>query len=295
MKNNDAELSYQRYSEMEATQADALCMPACFVAPDTVDAWRHRCMYEMLNPLIEENLNEKWLTVGAGSYGLDADFLQQKGVDILASSLTVPFFEIVKEKRCFEKYSAVNVEQIPYEDEAFDFVLCKEAYRHFSRPVFCEMLRVAKDAVVLIKSYDGLKWFLDIIKSAMKRFNFGKIQTIYFEPSGNFIYRINPSEMGEKLAAMGYAAVAYKTFNDIYLPKFGNAIAGVTVGHFVTKLAIFLQDIISTFRFLISSLIILVAFEGSPSEALELEMKKIGYMLKKVPINSCVHTSGDQS
>ena len=36
-------------------------------------------MHEMLVPLIEANPDSKWLTVGDGSYGSDAYFLQSKG------------------------------------------------------------------------------------------------------------------------------------------------------------------------------------------------------------------------
>ena len=78
-----------------------------------------------------------------------------------------------------------------------------------------------KEAAVLIEPYDGPKRLLDLFKEPAKKLLWGKEQTIHFEPSGNYIYRIHPRQIGKKLAAMGYAAVAYKTFNDIYLPRFG--------------------------------------------------------------------------
>ncbi|MCF7817842.1 MAG: hypothetical protein K9M54_08155, partial [Kiritimatiellales bacterium] len=105
--------SYQRHSNLEAEQADGSRMPACFAAPDTVDAWRHRRMHEMLNPLIEAKPDATWLTVGDGSYGSDAFFLQQKGVDVLASSLTDSPLKIAAEQGYLKKYAAVNAEQIP--------------------------------------------------------------------------------------------------------------------------------------------------------------------------------------
>lgn len=281
------EESYHRHSDLEAAQADASRMPACFTAPDTVNAWRHRRMHEMLDPLIAVKPGATWLTVGDGSYGSDAYFLQQKGVDVLASSLTDHSLRIAAEKGYLRKYAAVNAEQIPYADDAFDFVLCKEAYHHFPRPAiaFYEMLRVAKEAVVLIEPYDGPKRLLDRIKEPMKKLLWGKDQTIHFEPSGNFIYRIHPRQIGKKLAAMGYAAVAYKTFNDIYLPRFGNAKACSSLGALATKAAIMVQDILCALRLLNPALVLLVAFKTMPDDAFRTALKSRGIRLDKLPVN----------
>lgn len=247
-------------------------------------------MHEMLNPLIEANPDAKWLTVGDGSYGSDAYFLQKKGADVLASSLTDHSLKISYEKGFLKKYAAVNAEQIPYGDEAFDFVLCKEAYHHFPRPAiaFYEMLRVAKGAVVMIEPYDGPKRFLDLIKEPMKKLLWGKSQTIHFEPSGNFIYRIHPKQMGKKLAALGYAAVAYKTFNDIYLPKFETSKSGATVGHYATKAVILLQDVLCLLHLLNPALVALVSFKNPPSAEEETTLKSKGFKFMYMPINPYV-------
>ncbi|MCF7817904.1 MAG: class I SAM-dependent methyltransferase, partial [Kiritimatiellales bacterium] len=207
--------------------------------------------------------------------------------DVLASSLTDSSLKIAAEQGYLKKYAAVNAEQIPYGDASFDFVLCKEAYHHFPRPAiaFYEMLRVAKEAVVLIEPYDGPKRFLDMIKEPMKKLLWGKSQTIHFEPSGNFIYRINPKEMGKKLAAMGYAAVAYKTFNDIYLPMFGKSKVGVSVGHMATKLAILLQNILCALRLLNPGLVTLVCFKQMPPDALVRELTRTDFSFNTLPVN----------
>lgn len=279
--------SYNAHALHEEQQAARLRMPECFTAPDSVDAWRHRRMNEMLNPLIEAKPDAKWLTVGDGSYGSDAYFLQKKGMDVLASSLTDHSLKIAAEKGYIKKFAAVNAEKIPFGDESFDFVLCKEAYHHFPRPAiaFYEMLRVAKEAVVLIEPYDGPRRFLDLIKEPMKKLLWGKNQTIHFEPSGNFIYRIHPKQMGKKLAAMGYAAVACKTFNDIYLPRFGKSKTGVTCGHWITKTAIFAQEVLCALRLLNPGLVTMVCFKKMPAEAWVLALKKIGFSFDTLPVN----------
>lgn len=285
-KMNETE-SYEKHAAVEAEQASQLRMPACFTDPDTVDAWRHRRMHEMLAPLMEAHPAAKWLTVGDGSYGSDACFLQQNGADVLASSLTDHSLKISAEKGFLKKYAAVNAEQIPYEDESFDFVLCKEAYHHFPRPpvAFYEMLRVAKEAVVLIEPYDGPKRFLDMIKEPAKKMLWGKDQTIHFEPAGNYIYRIHPKQIGKKLAAMGYSAIAHKTFNDIYLPAFGESKCG-SFGHVATRVAIGMQNMLCAVRLLNPGLVCLVAFKGAiPAAGLAKAWKKKGFKTVVLPKN----------
>ena len=279
--------SYEQHAQLEQRQADGEQMPACFTAPNTVDAWRHRRMHEMLTPLIEASSGAKWITLGDGNYGSDAYYLQQKGVDVLASSLTDHTLKIAADKGYLKKVAAVNAEQIPYDNESFDFVLCKEAYHHFPRPAiaFYEMLRVAKIAVVLIEPYDGPKRLLDRIKEPMKKLLWGKSETIHFEPSGNFIYRIPPTEMGKKLAAMGYAAIAYKTFNDIYLPGFGKSKEGASAGHVVTRIAIFIQDVLCALRLLNPALVALVSFKAAPEKDVIHRLKNEGYRIWILPVN----------
>ncbi len=281
---HNASDSYDKHARLESRQAQDSRMPACFTAPDTVDAWRHRRMHALLLPLIAADPGATWMTVGDGSYGSDAFFLQQQGVDVLATSLTDSSLRIAHEKGFLKKYAAVNAEQIPYADHSFDYVLCKEAYHHFPRPAiaFYEMLRVAKKGVVLIEPYDGPPRLLDVVKEPMKKLLWGKNQTIHFEPS---IYRIHPKQIGKKLAAVGCPALAWKTFNDIYLPRFGTSKEGNTKGHLATKLAIFLQDVLCVLRLLNPGLVTVIAFKQMPSEEERQGLKGTGFSFDALPVN----------
>lgn len=284
---DNATESYKRHAAEEEINAKSACLPERLTHSDTVDAWRHRRMHEFVRPILAEDPQSKWLTVGDGNFGSDAHYLQEQGADVVASSLTDGPLKVAKEKGFIQKFSRVNAEQIPYDDDSFDFVLCKEAYHHFPRPAiaFYEMLRVAKQGVVLIEPYDGPPRLFDLIKEPMKKLLWGKAQTIHFEPSGNFIYRIHPNQMAKKLAAMGCAAVAYKTFNDIYLPKYGASKAGATIGHRATRLAILLQDILCALRLLNPGLVTLIAFKHEPSVAFVSRYKKAGFTIWKLPQN----------
>jgi hypothetical protein len=91
--------------------------------------------------------------------------------------------------------------------------------------------------------------------------------------------------MGKKLAAMGYAAMACKTFNDIYLPRFGKSKTGVTCGHLATRLAILIQDIFCALRLLNPALVCLVAFKTMPDGALCDVLKSQRFCISKLPVN----------
>ena len=47
---------------------------------DTIDAWRHKRMYDNLLPLIKNYPFSKWLTIGDGRYGTDANYLLRNNI-----------------------------------------------------------------------------------------------------------------------------------------------------------------------------------------------------------------------
>jgi SAM-dependent methyltransferase len=289
--------SYARHAEQEERQAGALRLPSCYTDPDSVDAWRHRRMHAMLLPLIESDPDATWMTVGDGSFGSDAYFLEQQGVDVLATSLTDASLKVAHEKGFIRKYAAVNAEKIPYPDDSFDYVLCKEAYHHFPRPsiAFYEMLRVARKGVVLIEPYDGPPRLLDMVKEPMKKLLWGKNQTIHFEPSGNYIYRIHPKEIAKKLAAVGCPALAWKTFNDICLRGVGKAKAGRSIGYIITLWAIIMQDLASILHLINPGLTTIVAFKKIPSQKSGEKLRRACFLVHRQPSNPYLVARGSDA
>ena len=90
--------SYERHVNKEAAQAEALRLPSCYTDAGSVDAWRHARMHRFLLPLIEGDAGATWMTVGDGNFGSDAHFLEQQGLDVLATSLTDSSLKIAHAK-----------------------------------------------------------------------------------------------------------------------------------------------------------------------------------------------------
>ena len=281
------EKSYILHSQSEVETARNGCLPPSFTNPDNVGAWRHSRALEMFKPFIVAHPHATWLTIGDGHFGMDAYYLHGLGVDVLASSLTDSTLKVAADNGYIKKFDSVNAEQIKFEDDHFNYVLCKEAYHHFPRPAiaFYEMFRVAKDALVLIEPYEGPARMLDIIKEPAKKMLWGKDETIHFEPCGNYIYRVNPKQMGKKLAAMGYTAIAHKTFNDIYLPRYGKSKCGFSVGYLMTRLVLLLLDLLCAVRLMNPALVGIFCFKKEPSPSQQSALKKCGFKLTQLPVN----------
>jgi len=106
--------------------------------------------YNCLNPLLIHKL--QWLTVG-DAYGFDAQYINSKSGVTLSTNLNTNLLKVAKRENVIEDYAAKNAENLSFEDNAFDFVLCKESYHHFPRPyaALYEMIRVAKVGIVVIE------------------------------------------------------------------------------------------------------------------------------------------------
>lgn len=190
----------------------------------TVNRWRLERLYKCVDPLLKMFPNSEWLTVGDFYYGSDAQYIQSKGFNVVASDVDDHFLKKGKEIGYIENYSKENVESLSYDDGQFDFVICKETLHHLPRPYIglYEMLRVSKVGVVLIEPYDRFinaspieklgNWMLKKLK--------GKMHDLY-EPSGNYKYPISKREIEKIGLGLNLPCVAFKTINDYYRDNLG--------------------------------------------------------------------------
>jgi SAM-dependent methyltransferase len=244
-------------------------------------------MHLTLQPLLEAYTSASWLTVGDGRYGSDAHYLEQQGVlDVVASSLTDATLTIAVERGFIRRGQAENAEALSADDRSFDFVLCKEAYHHFPRPAvaFYEMLRVAREGVVLIEPIDQDR-LLNRAKDLVKVF-VRNDPTTSFEPSGNFLYRMNTREIEKSMTALNYSYMATKKFNDFYHPRLAlGRFQRRSAAAILTRVGILVQDALCRLGLLQWGLATVVVFKTSPSERVLGKLRESGYRVMKLPDN----------
>lgn len=279
--------SYLKHQAHDQILMEDKTPPSCYTAPDSIDAWRHMRMHNTIFPLLKAYPDASWLTVGDGKYGSDAYFLKCSKIDVTASSLSNLTLNWAKEHGYLDKIQVQNAEGIDAKDNLYDFVLCKEAYHHFPRPhiAFYEMLRVSRRGVVLIEPIEGSQKILDYLKVLGKKIT-RKGENIPFEPSGNFIYKVNIREICKMMTALNYELVAYKKLNDFYHPKLSRKIfCSSSLATLTTIFGITLQDILCFLGLMNYGLGTIVSFKKSPSEEVLTDLKEAGFQHIHLPIN----------
>ena len=207
------EWNYQLYHDEGSHALDAATrrMHESWFSEDTADFWRHERMMEPLFHCLAHTKDDKWLTVGDGHYGLDAIRMMRRGYkSVLPTNISGTFLAEAKERGLIPAYSEENAEKLSFGDDAFDFVLCKEAFHHFPRPMIAlyEMLRVARKGVVLIEPQD---------KYADPPVIPGEDQPAY-EAVGNYVFATSRREFNKVCWGLDLPAIAYKNICDVYLP-----------------------------------------------------------------------------
>ncbi len=258
---------------------------------NTINRWRVERLYNCIDPLLKLYPKSKWLTVGDFYYGSDAQYIQSKGHETIASDIDDHFLRKGKEIGYIEHFSEENVESLSFDDESFDFVLCKETFHHLPRPYIglYEMLRVSKVGVLLIEPYDRF-----INASYMERFaNWllkklkGKMHDLY-EPSGNYKYSLSKREIEKIALGCNFHYIAFKYINDYYKDGLGIEYKDKKDKVFnKVKHQIFFRDFLWKFRLFSPTYLISIIFKNDvyPSSLLNegyeiLELTKNPYLSK---------------
>ncbi len=191
---------------------------------NTINRWRYERLYKCIDPLLKMYPKSEWLTVGDFYYGTDAQYIQSKGHKAVATDIDDNFLKKGKEIGYIENYSRENVESLSFDDESFDFVLCKETFHHLPRPYIglYEILRVSKVGIILIEPYDRFinaspvekfgNWLLKKLK--------GRTHDLY-EPSGNYKYPMSKREIEKIALGLNLQHIAFKYLNDYYRDGLG--------------------------------------------------------------------------
>jgi len=280
------ERSYASHREYETGLVSQAALPACYTAPESVDAWRHDRLLRLVEPILQCYPKSDWMTVGDGQFGADAHSLLARGHRAVATSLTDDSLAIAHGKGWISEYHAENAEALSLADDSFDFVLCKHAYHHFPRPAlaFYEMLRVCRVAAVLIEPVEAAPRPLDVGRTLAKRVLRGDTQA-EFEPLGNFVYRLSVREVFKMMAALSGTAIAVKEFNDCWLPRYSAAPAHGSLGAAATRLGIWAQDVLSRLRLMNFGLAAFVVFKAEPSAPMRTALHEAGFRTIPIPRN----------
>lgn len=279
------EWNYERHRAGALTEKD---LPVVFSAPDSIGAWQHNRMYRLLLPLVTGLPDATWLTIGDGNYGCDAHFLKSRNISAVASNITDNRLRIAKDRGLIDDYRVENAEQLSLPDESFDFVMCKSSYHHFPRPpvAFYEMLRVARQAVVLIEPQESGFRPLSFLKNLVKRLVRGGKSPMFEPVAANFIFRINIREMRKMLTAMNHEALATRRFNDFACSRFlRSKHSRLSLPSMLTRLAILVQDLLCAAGLLDHGLICAVAFKRLPPDNVRRGLRRAGFRLHSLPRN----------
>jgi SAM-dependent methyltransferase len=278
--------------DLQALSETSMGMPSFYTAPHSIDCWRHVRMLSSVKPLVEAMPGARWMTVGDGRYGSDAAFLRSVGAEVVATSLTDERLREASALGHIGEYRRENAEKLSAEDGSFDMVFCKEAYHHFPRPPLAlyEMLRVARTGVFMIEPMANARP-LDTLKRVVKRMLRGETNLSY-EPSGNYLYRLDLRELGQLMCAMGNHTLAFKGLNDFYHGPYGHAPAGRGWPFAVTRAGVAVQDGLCRLRLLGWGLCAVAVFNGTPPALARERLTRAGFTFIDLPRNPYVPNGG---
>ncbi len=300
---NFKDISYNRHRavyEDFAKNGGKEALAKTWLQKDSVGAWRFQRMYKMLDPILESEPDAKWLTVGDGRYGGDALYIQDRGLDVLATDISDTLLKEAKEAGYLKKYRAENAESLSFRDSEFDYVLCKESYHHFPRPLMAlyEMLRVAGKGVVLIEPTDPYintrlrSLTFRTVMDFINRFRGKKVESHAFEEGGNYVYTISKREIEKLALGLNYKMVAFHGVNDHYEKGVEyEKISDKSRLYRKVKLMIELQNIVTKAKLRDFTLTAAIIFKEKPSKTLIDRLKKSGYNVVGLPINPYMSAS----
>jgi len=179
------------------------------------DTKRHLSLLSTALPLLQSIRPKNILTIG-DNRGRDAFFFKDSlGCHSVASDLDISKLIPAKNDGFISDCVSVDVENIPFEENAFDIVLAKESFHHWPRPMLglYEMLRVSKFGIILIEPND-------CIHGPIQPYPDVNIFSDQYEDVGNYKYQISVREVLKASWSLYLDRVLVKGFNDPYTEKF---------------------------------------------------------------------------
>jgi ubiquinone/menaquinone biosynthesis C-methylase UbiE len=262
----------------------------------TTDVWRHLRFLNNIDPLLQNFPDAKWVTIGDGRFGTSANYIHKNAGNALATDIDISLLEIAAKKKWIPAYKYANAEALPFENNEFDFSLCKEAYHHFPRPYIAiyEMLRVSKKAIILMEPSDWIpspipRRILQLVKNRLKSiFNIPipHPDTGNYESIGNYVFSISKREIQKIALGMHLSYIAYKNFDDVYLKGVEQEKTGNNAPLLKKiKKKILFQKLLFQLGLSTHNHIVAIIFKELPQNQLLNDLKGIGFTIEKLPKN----------
>lgn len=250
---------------------------------------------DLLQPMF--NNSNEWLTIGDYN-GLEANYLIENKQKAVASDITDVFLQEAKKEKLITEFSVINVENIDYPDNSFDYVLCKEAFHHFPKAYqgLYEMIRCSKKAAIMIEPIDIITQMpvLLFVKNILDRINPMLINKIWrnrfsFETVGNYVFKISEREIEKIAMGMGLKLIAFKGINLLLDLKLKKSVISESPknerGWKKIKRRIIFKNFFSYLRIVPYNHLCCIIFKSEPTTETKNEMKKMGYKLINLPEN----------
>ena len=258
-----------------------------------VSSWLQNIFFSCLEPLLDSK-DKNWLTVG-DAYGFDAQHILSSNNMAMATDLNTDFLNVAVKEGIVSVCAAENAEKLTFEDERFDYVLCKESYHHFPRPYAAvyEMLRVAKIAVVIIEPQDPVaRMPLLLLINNLLANNVRLLNKIWknrfsYEPVGNFVYKVSEREFEKLAAGLGLKMVAFKKINPNFWFKGAESIPTSNKNRkfLFIRLKRIVLDILVSLKIIPSQVLASIIFKQAPDDDTIDLLRRSGYRLVNIPVN----------
>lgn len=125
---------FLRYSQEEHNYVDFLKggknydLGKSWFRNDTINAWRQNRMYQTIDPFLNAYSNQKWLTIGDGRYGSDANYIKKKEYPFLQQIFQIHSW--IMQKRLVSLMSIKKKMLSPYHLKMMNLISCS-AKKHF--------------------------------------------------------------------------------------------------------------------------------------------------------------------
>jgi hypothetical protein len=250
---------------------------------------------EFLTPFFDTS--KTWLTIGDYS-GLEANYLLQRHQNVIASDLSDAMLKEARSEGLIKEYSKQNVERLTYNDNSFDYVICKEAFHHFPRAYLglYEMIRISKTATVLVtEPIDILSKMslLVFIKNICDKINPLFINKIWknrfsWESVGNYVFKISEREIEKIAMGIGLPCIGFKRYDNFKSHENIEGLSDVPVNQKLyrkIKMKLALRSFISSLGIIPHGSLCCILFKQQPGKEVMKGMKERGFITLQLPKN----------